>query len=99
MLIERIAGSDRSIDYLTSAALALSVIVAFVINRSLGMPQATDDIGNWLEPLGFLSLVIEANLLYQSWRGFHLVRRANGSITKANAKIVQPMGQGQDLAA
>ncbi len=46
ILIERIASRDRAIDYLASAALALSVLVAFVINRTLGMPLATDDIGN-----------------------------------------------------
>jgi hypothetical protein len=31
-----------------------------VINRTVGMPNATEDVGNWLEPLGLASLFVEA---------------------------------------
>lgn len=41
------------------AGLALATIVGYAINRTVGMPQATDDIGNWLEPLGLASLFVE----------------------------------------
>jgi hypothetical protein len=35
------------------------VFAGYVINRTVGLPQATDDIGNWTEPLGLASLLVE----------------------------------------
>jgi hypothetical protein len=66
VLTERlfIAGTRR--DFLAAAALSAAVLVGFTINRTVGMPGATDDIGNWLEPLGLLSLVVEGFVLWQS---------------------------------
>ncbi|MCU1485159.1 MAG: hypothetical protein JWN67_1905 [Actinomycetia bacterium] len=43
-----------------AAGLALATLVGYAVNRTIGMPSATDDIGNWLEPLGLASLFIEA---------------------------------------
>jgi hypothetical protein len=42
-----------------AAGLAAAVFAAFVVDRTLGMPGATADIGNWTEPLGLASLVVE----------------------------------------
>ncbi|MEA2151737.1 MAG: hypothetical protein QOD69_3567 [Solirubrobacteraceae bacterium] len=42
-----------------AAGLAAVVFAAFVVDRTLGMPGATGDIGNWTEPLGLASLVVE----------------------------------------
>ena len=66
VLTERlfVAGTRR--DFVAAAALSAAVIVAFTINRTVGMPGATGDIGNWVEPLGLLSLVVEAFVLWQS---------------------------------
>ena len=66
VLTERlfVAGTRR--DFLAAAALSAAVIVGFTINRTVGMPGATGDIGNWLEPLGLLSTVVEAFVLWQS---------------------------------
>jgi hypothetical protein len=47
-----------------SAGLAAAVIVGFVINRTVGMPNAMDDVGNWSEPLGMISLLIEGVVLW-----------------------------------
>ena len=47
-----------------SAGLSAAVLVGFVINRTIGMPNATDDIGNWTEPLGMISLLIEAGVIW-----------------------------------
>jgi hypothetical protein len=44
---------------LAAAGLAASVMAAYVIDRTVGLPNATGDIGNWLEPLGLASLVVE----------------------------------------
>ena len=67
-LMERVITRASQWDYLASAGLAGSVIVGFVINRTIGMPGAMDDIGNWLEPLGLLSLFVEAFVVWQSLR-------------------------------
>lgn len=42
-----------------SLALAALTLVGYVVNRTVGMPNATGDIGNWLEPLGLASLFVE----------------------------------------
>ena len=76
VIMERIFRGGVLIDYLAAAALGSAVIVAFVINRTVGMPGATDDIGNWLEPLGLLSLVVEAFVVWQAVAAIALLRRA-----------------------
>ena len=59
-LVHRVMSGPTKHDFLASAGLAAAVILGFVVNRTVGMPGAMDDIGNWTEPLGLLSLVIEA---------------------------------------
>jgi hypothetical protein len=44
-------------------ALPLAAITGFVLTRTVGLPLATEDIGNWGEPLGMASLLVEASLV------------------------------------
>jgi hypothetical protein len=60
---------------LAAAALAASVIAAFVLDRTVGLPNATADIGNWLEPLGLASLVVEGFVVVIGLGGFLTARR------------------------
>src|SRR5436309_9174921 len=46
--------------WVATTALALATLVAFVVSRTVGLPQGADDIGNWWEPLGLASLFVEA---------------------------------------
>jgi len=46
-----------------AAMLASGAIVAFVVSRTIGLPQGADDIGNWTEPLGLASLFVEGTVL------------------------------------
>ncbi|MFC3832940.1 MULTISPECIES: hypothetical protein [Deinococcus] len=39
--------------------ISLGAIVAYSLTRSTGLPQATGDIGNWAEPSGVISLLLE----------------------------------------
>jgi len=66
VLLERlfVVGSRR--DFLASAALATAVLLGFIVNRTVGMPGATDDIGNWFEPLGLLSILVEGFVVWQA---------------------------------
>ncbi|MFB7502664.1 hypothetical protein [Streptomyces broussonetiae] len=43
-----------------ATVLAAAVLLGCVVNRSVGLPGAMDDIGNWLEPLGPASVFVEA---------------------------------------
>jgi len=74
VLMERVIVRGSNSDFVTSGALALSIIVGFVINRTIGMPGAMDDIGNWLEPLGMVSLFAEGFVLWQSIRAVQETR-------------------------
>jgi hypothetical protein len=38
-------------------------LIGYVLSRGPGLPDYSDDIGNWLEPLGVLSLGVEAILI------------------------------------
>src|SRR5713226_5223018 len=57
-----IRSSDRRA-WTAAALLSLGAIVAFVISRTVGLPQGADDIGNWSEPLGLASLFVEGTLV------------------------------------
>jgi hypothetical protein len=56
------------------AALALGSIVAYVLNRTVGLPLAMEDIGNWGESLGVYSLLAEGAMMAVS--GWVLSRKA-----------------------
>jgi hypothetical protein len=79
VLIERLVRNPKAIDYLASAALGASVLAGFVINRTVGMPGAMGDIGNWLEPLGFLSLFVEGFTVWQALAGFRAMKQVKSS--------------------
>ncbi len=55
MLVHR---DDRRA-WIAAGVIAVATPLAYAINRTIGMPAATDDIGNWLEPLGLASLFVE----------------------------------------
>ena len=46
-----------------ATVLPALVIVAFVLSRTTGLPQSSDDIGNWSDPLGMASLFVEGSLV------------------------------------
>ncbi|TFB65656.1 hypothetical protein [Cryobacterium sp. Hz9] len=74
--IERVLVVGTRLDFLAAAALSALVIVGFIINRTVGMPMATGDIGNWLEPLGLLSVVVEGFVIWQALVAVALHRRS-----------------------
>jgi lysylphosphatidylglycerol synthetase-like protein (DUF2156 family) len=49
--------------FLAAAGLAASAAAGYVLSRTTGLPNATDDIGNWTEPLGLASLFIEGSVM------------------------------------
>jgi hypothetical protein len=49
--------------WLAAGGLAAAIIVGYTINRTVGLPGAMEDIGNWLEPLGLASLFVEGTVV------------------------------------
>lgn len=49
--------------WLLTLGVAAGPIVGYVLSRGPGLPNYTDDIGNWAEPLGVVSLLVEGILL------------------------------------
>ena len=70
-----VARSDRRA-WLAAAALPLGALLAYVVSRTVGLPNGADDIGNWTEPLGLASMFVEACLVALSSR--MLVEAAEG---------------------
>jgi hypothetical protein len=47
--------------------LAAATILGYCISRTVGLPgEPDDDVGNWLEPLGLASLLVEALVVWLS---------------------------------
>jgi hypothetical protein len=46
-----------------AGGLVLGAILTFVYSRTVGLPGAGDDIGNWAEPLGVAALFVEGAVL------------------------------------
>lgn len=53
----------RRIGWVLALGLAVGPLVGIIVSRSVGLPDATDDIGNWFEPLGVIAMIVEAALL------------------------------------
>lgn len=49
--------------WLLAVGVAAGPLLGIIVSRSVGLPNATDDIGNWTEPLGVLAMVVETALL------------------------------------
>ncbi len=49
--------------WLLAVGIAAGPLLGIIVSRSVGLPDATDDIGNWTEPLGVLAMVVETALL------------------------------------
>lgn len=75
LIVRMVSGPSRR-DFLASAILSAAVFGGYVVNRTVGMPGAMDDIGNWMEPLGLLSLVIEAFTFVMAVRGVAMLGRS-----------------------
>ncbi|WP_420593464.1 hypothetical protein [Deinococcus sp.] len=46
--------------YTLGLLISAGAIIFYVLTRSTGLPNATGDIGNWAEPAGIISLILEA---------------------------------------
>jgi len=57
-----VRGSSRDA-WRLAVLVPLGPMIGYLLTRTAGLPQATDDIGNWSEPLGMASLFVEGALV------------------------------------
>jgi hypothetical protein len=55
--------SNSVYGWLISLGVAAGPLVGYILSRGPGLPSYTDDKGNWNEPLGVVSLIVEGFLL------------------------------------
>jgi hypothetical protein len=73
--------NQARVGWLLSLGVAAGPIVGYVLSRGPGLPDYTDDIGNWTEPLGVISLIVEAILLILAAASLVISRRARHAAT------------------
>ena len=54
--------SNSRAGWVIGGGAALGGLLGYSLTRTIGLPQSTDDIGNWLEPVGLASLFVEASV-------------------------------------
>jgi hypothetical protein len=65
---------DNTLVWTATGTISLLALIAFLISRTIGLPQIGDDIGNWTDPLGYPNMVVEiltvtvAIAVLRSWR-------------------------------
>ncbi|MFF9512110.1 hypothetical protein ACF1BU_28865 [Streptomyces sp. NPDC014724] len=52
--------------WLLAALVAVGPLLGYILSRGPGLPHYSDDVGNWTEPLGLVSLAVEGALLLLS---------------------------------
>lgn len=70
-----------------AAGLALSAAAGYTLTRTVGLPQADGDIGNWTEPLGLASLWVEGCVAVLSGA----VLAAKGALRPSRATAAHPV--------
>jgi hypothetical protein len=60
---------DGAIAWSAVVVLGLAPLVGYVLSRSTGLPADSGDIGDWSEPLGLVSMFVEALVIVlAAWR-------------------------------
>ncbi len=77
VLAELNANRVRAWSLYASAGLSIAVLAGFIVNRTVGMPGATEDIGNWGEPLGLASLFVEFITVWVTLRAVQMLRASH----------------------
>lgn len=62
-LAAALALRDVAVVWWAAAVVPTLAILAFVVTRTVALPEIADDVGNWTEPLGFVALAAEGSLV------------------------------------
>jgi hypothetical protein len=55
--------TSSTVAWTAVAGLVTSVMIAYILSRTIGLPQSSDDIGNWGQSLGIEMLFVGGSLL------------------------------------
>jgi hypothetical protein len=72
---ERLLRREEAALWTAAAVLAGLTLFGYVLSRSVGLPSATADIGNWEEPLGLASLFVEGLVILLSGYALAITER------------------------
>lgn len=89
-----LATQDRLV-WAGAAALSLAALLGYFMSRSFGLPALSDDIGDWLNPLGVVAVLSEIALLAIAWqvlRGYRTVTATERLYTVVPASPISPAG-------
>ncbi len=67
--------SNSRIGWIIGGGAALATLIGFALNRTVGLPQSKDDIGNWLEPMALAAMFIEAVVVMLAAYAFSMMSR------------------------
>jgi hypothetical protein len=81
MLLVRSDRGDHRLGWALAGGLAALTLLGFVLTRTTGLPQATDDKGNWHETLGVWSIITEGALVVLSTACLATSRRADPALS------------------
>ena len=84
--------SNSRAGWLVAGAAAAATLVGFTLTRTVGLPRSTDDIGNWLEPMGLASLFVETIVVFLA--GYALAATPAARV----AVVEQPADDGRRVA-
>ena len=60
-----LVGTSR-LGWFLAVGVAAGPLIGYILSRGPGLPNYTEDVGNWAEPLGVASLIVEGLLLVVS---------------------------------
>lgn len=66
---------DSAAVYAASAVVCGTAIIGYAATRLVAFPLLADDVGNWLEPLGVLSIASEAVVVFVALRALRTTSR------------------------
>ncbi len=52
--------SENSVVAVVAATICLQAIIGYILTRLVALPLLSDDVGNWLEPLGVTAIISES---------------------------------------
>lgn len=79
----------RAMSWIAAALVGAGPLVGYLLSRTVGLPHERDDIGNWSDPVGIASLVIEGLLVVAAgYAGARYVTRSSPTQTVRYSRAV-----------
>jgi hypothetical protein len=66
--------TGSALAWAAAGLLAAATLIGFILSRTTGLPNASDDIGNWTEPLGLASMFVEGAVIVVAGYAWALAR-------------------------